>query len=108
MIKKDLYGASSLLGELVNTTYYLEVLLLKQGGKQSVANVYKLLEIARDFDKNFLGSLEDFIDYIERLKDTDESQAKMESEDADVVKIMTIHKSKGGLQIPCSSNTTNV
>lgn len=99
IIAKNLHGINLLLRELINRTYYLEVLLLNQGGKQLVANVYKLLEIARDFDKNFVGSLEDFIDYMEKLKSSDEAQAKIESENADVVKIMTIHKSKG-LQFP--------
>jgi ATP-dependent helicase/nuclease subunit A len=99
MAKKDLYGVYPLLNELINETYYLEGLLLHQGGRQLVSNVYKFLEIARKFDKEFVGSLEDFIDYIEKLKHTDESQAKIQGEDADAVKIMTIHKSKG-LQFP--------
>ncbi len=99
MVKKDLYGVYPLLNELIHEIYYLESLLLYQGGRQLVSNVYKFLEIARKFDKELAGSLEDFIDYIEKLKHTDESQAKIEGEDADVVKIMTIHKSKG-LQFP--------
>lgn len=99
IIKKDLYGVNDLLRRLIDRTYYLETLLLHRGGRQSVANVYKLLEIAKDFDKSIAGSLEDFIDYMDTLEDRDESQAKIESEDANVVKIMTIHKSKG-LQFP--------
>ena len=99
MVKKGLYGIYPLLIELLNNTYYMESLMLYHGGRQLVSNVYKFLELALDFDRNTSGSLEDFIDYIERLKDTDESQAKIQSEDADVVKLMTIHKSKG-LQFP--------
>ena len=68
IIAKNLHGINLLLRELINRTYYLEVLLLNQGGKQLVANVYKFLEIAKDFDKNFVGSLEDFIDYVEKQR----------------------------------------
>lgn len=99
MIKKDLYGINHLLEELIDSTHYLESLMLYPSGRQLVSNVYKFLSLALDFDRNSSGSLEDFIDYIERIKDSDESQAKIYSEDADVVKLMTIHKSKG-LQFP--------
>lgn len=99
ILKKGLYGIYDLLDEMMDKTYYLETLLLQRDGRQSVANIYKFLEIAKEFDKNIAGSLEDFIDYIEEKENTDESQAKIESEDANVVKIMTIHKSKG-LQFP--------
>ncbi|HSH36759.1 3'-5' exonuclease, partial [Schnuerera sp.] len=97
--KKGLYGVYPLLMELLEKTYYIESLMLTYSGRQLVSNIYKFLDLALDFDKNTSGSLEDFIDHIERLKDTDESQAKIQSEDADVVKLLTIHKSKG-LQFP--------
>jgi ATP-dependent helicase/nuclease subunit A len=97
--KKDTYNISYIIEDLIETTCYLEILLLQQGGKQSVANVYKFIEIAEEYEKTNNGTLEDFMDYIEEIKDNNESQAKVESEDADVVKILTIHKSKG-LQFP--------
>ena len=65
-----------MLKELINSTYYLEILLLNQGGRQLAANVYKFLEIAQITRPG--QGLGDFIDYIEKLKDTDESQAKIE------------------------------
>ncbi|MBZ2174495.1 UvrD-helicase domain-containing protein [Schnuerera sp. xch1] len=99
IIKKDLYGVYTLLNQLIEKTYYIDELMLKQGGKQLASNVYKFMDIALDFDKNTIGSLEDFIDYIEQNKDIDESQGKIYSESANVVKLMTIHKSKG-LQFP--------
>lgn len=99
IIKKDLYGIESLTKELIDSTYFMELLLLQQGGKQALSNVYKFLEIARGFDMKYSGSLEDFLDYIESIKDRDESQGRIESEQANVVKLMTIHKSKG-LQFP--------
>ena len=90
--KKDLCGVESITKELVDSTYFLETLLLQQGGIQALSNVYKFLEMAREFDMEYFGSLEDFIDYIESIRHKDESQGKIESEEANVVKIMTIHK----------------
>lgn len=99
MIKKDLYGVARLLKELIDQTYYLECLMLVPGGKQLASNVHKFIDMCLEYDKNSIGSLEDFIDYIEEMKSSEESKAKIYSEDANVVKLMTIHKSKG-LQFP--------
>ena len=96
-LKRDLLNPYELLNELIEMTYYKEVLMLKYGGKQRVANVHKFLELTRDYTEEENGTLADFIDYIEDLNrnDVDEAQAKIESEDGDSVKLMTIHKSKG-------------
>lgn len=96
---RDFYGLSRLVDELISRTYFIESLLLKQGGKQSIANVYKFKGIVKDYEKSNRATIEDFIDYLEEARDRDESQGKIESENADVVKILTIHKSKG-LQFP--------
>lgn len=102
IIKKDLYSVSKLVRQLIDRTYYLDSLLLLPGGKQMVSNINKFLDICIEYDRTSLGSLEDFIDYIEMMKDKgtlEEAQAKIYTEDANVVKLMTIHKSKG-LQFP--------
>ncbi len=97
IIKRDLLNVYDLLNELLEKTYYNEVLMLMYGGKQRVANVYKFLEMARTYTEENNGTISDFINYIEelKLKEIDESQAKIELEDGDSVKLMTIHKSKG-------------
>lgn len=102
LIKKDVYRVSRILRELIQKTYYLDTLMLNPSGMQLISNVYKFMDICNDFDKNLIGSLEDFIDYIENMKnsgDAEKSQSKIHTEDANVVKMMTIHKSKG-LQFP--------
>ena len=96
---RDFYGLSKLVDKLIKKTFFIETLLLTQSGKQSIANIYKFKDIAKDFERVNGGSLEDFIDYIEESRNRDESQGKVESENADVVKLLTIHKSKG-LQFP--------
>ena len=96
---RDLYGLTRLVDELILKTYFIEILLLKQGGKQCIANVHKFKDMAKKYELNFRGTITDFIDYLEEIKNRDEEEGKVESEDADVVKILTIHKSKG-LQFP--------
>jgi len=102
MLKKDLYGVSRILKELIDRTFYKEVLQFNPLGRQMILNVEKLMDICREFDRTSTNSLEDFLDYIEEIKnsgESNESKAKIYSEDANVVKLMTIHKSKG-LQFP--------
>lgn len=97
VLKRNMLNPYELIIELIEKTYYNQVLMLKYGGKQRVANVYKFLEMAKEYTEKENGTIEDFINYIEDMKrkNVDESQAKIQSEDGDSVKIMTIHKSKG-------------
>ncbi|NLY85106.1 MAG: UvrD-helicase domain-containing protein [Tissierellia bacterium] len=96
---KHLYGLEYLVDELISKTFFIESMLLKQGGRQAVANIHKFVDIVREYERDNIQSLEDFIDYLDEIKDMDESQEKIYSEDSNVVKILTIHKSKG-LQFP--------
>lgn len=95
--KKHIIGVDYLIKELLDKTYYPEILMLKFGGKQALANIYKFIDIAEGFINRENNSLEDFLEYIDELEreDYDESQAKIESEKSNTVKIMTIHKAKG-------------
>lgn len=96
---KDLYDISHIVEELIEKTLFIETLLLKSHGDQSMANVYKFLEITREYDSSSRPSLEDYIDYLEELRKKSEEEGVIHSEDANVVKLMTIHGSKG-LQFP--------
>lgn len=59
---------------------------------QAKANVIKFLEIAKQFDSNNY-SVEDFVEYFENNSNL--YQMSYEDEHSDLVKLMTIHKSKG-------------
>ncbi|HHV26119.1 MAG TPA: UvrD-helicase domain-containing protein [Tissierellia bacterium] len=97
ILKRNMLSSYELIKELVESTYYNQVLMLKYGGKQRVSNIYKFLEMAREYTEEENGTIEDFIGYVEEMKrkGIDESQAKIQSEDGNSVKLMTIHKSKG-------------
>lgn len=96
---KDLYSISFIVESLIEKTCFMETCLLKVGGKQGLANIYKFIEITNKFQSESNKSLEDFIDYLEDIKNSDESEGAMESESSNVVKLLTIHGSKG-LQFP--------
>lgn len=71
------------------------------GGRQRQANLRLLFERARRYEETSLKGLFSFIRFIERLKDNagDMGSAKALGENEDVVRIMSIHKSKG-LEFP--------
>src|SRR5699024_5188308 len=94
---KDIVKVDEILEELISKTHYTNSLMLQHGNKQKIANVYKFVDIAREYRKMHNGSMEEFIDYIEKLRieAIEESQAQIETEAGNTVKIMTIHKSKG-------------
>ncbi len=96
---KDVKNIAQITEELIEKTYFIETTLLKSNGKQSMGNIYKFIEMVKSYEKINKSSLEDFIDYIEEIKDGNEPEAIIESEDSNVVKLLTIHKSKG-LEFP--------
>ncbi len=70
-------------------------------GRQRRANVDMLLEKAIAYEKSSYKGLFHFVRYIEKLKkyEIDFGEADITSENEDVVRIMSIHKSKG-LEFP--------
>ncbi|MDR7870769.1 MAG: UvrD-helicase domain-containing protein [Tissierellaceae bacterium] len=96
---KNLYSVSEILNLLIEKTLFVETSLLKTEGNQIVANIYKFIEMTNEYYNENNNSLEDYIDYIEKMKASQESEGVIQSEEDDVVKLITIHSSKG-LQFP--------
>ena len=90
-----------LLTRIVTDFDYLNyVTALPAGGKRR-ANVEMLFTKASDFEKTSYFGLFHFVRYMEQLEkyDVDYGEAELLDENADVVRIMSIHKSKG-LEFP--------
>lgn len=85
---------------LSENNYFLYVTALP-GGEQRRANVAMLLEKAIAFEQTSYHGLFHFIRYMEQMEkyDVDYGEAGTFEEEADVVRIMSIHKSKG-LEFP--------
>lgn len=90
-----------LLQRLVEEHDYLNYVTALPGGSKRRANVEMLFTKASDFEKTSYFGLFHFIRYIEQLEkyDVDYGEADVLDENADVVRIMSIHKSKG-LEFP--------
>lgn len=90
-----------LLAKLIEDYDYLNYVTALPAGVQRKANVEMLLTKAEDYEKTAYYGLFHFIRYMEQLEkyDVDYGVANTLDEDADVVRIMSIHKSKG-LEFP--------
>ncbi len=90
-----------LLQTIVEDFAYLPYVTALPAGSKRKANVEMLFTKASDFEKTSYYGLFHFVRYIEQLEkyDVDYGQEEMLDESADVVRIMSIHKSKG-LEFP--------
>ena len=90
-----------LLEFIIDTTGYRNYVAAMPGGTRRRANVDMLLEKASSFENTSFKGLFNFIRYIEELEkyEVDFGEANVIDENADVVRIMSIHKSKG-LEFP--------
>ncbi len=87
-------------GIVYDTGYYAYVGTMPLGKKRQ-ANIDMLMERAKTYENTSYHGLFNFVRYIERLKsyDVDYGEASLSGENDNVVRIMTIHKSKG-LEFP--------
>ncbi|MCM1049092.1 MAG: helicase-exonuclease AddAB subunit AddA [Clostridiales bacterium] len=90
-----------LLQEIIRDYSYLSYVAAKPGGSRRRGNVEMLIVKAVDYEKTSYYGLYHFLRYIEQLEkyDVDYGEVNLQDENADVVRIMSIHKSKG-LEFP--------
>ncbi|MBO5209741.1 MAG: helicase-exonuclease AddAB subunit AddA [Lachnospiraceae bacterium] len=90
-----------LLQTIIRDYAYLSYVAARPSGNKRRANVEMLLVKASDYEKTSYYGLYHFLRYIEQLEkyDVDYGEANLQDENADVVRIMSIHKSKG-LEFP--------
>ncbi|BBF44076.1 ATP-dependent nuclease, subunit A [Lachnospiraceae bacterium KM106-2] len=90
-----------LIENIIDETGYYQYVLAMPAGEVRAANVDMLIQRAIDFETSSFSGLFDFNRYIEKLEkyDVDFGEAVVSNENDDVVRIMSIHKSKG-LEFP--------
>lgn len=92
---------NEVLSELIYDLGYIEYVSAMAGGTQKRANVEMLINKAIAYEKTSFKGLFHFVNYLKEIikSDAEEGEADVLDENADVVRIMTIHKSKG-LEFP--------
>ena len=99
--KSELMSIYSLLWEIMYNTGYYDYVGTMPAGKARQANLDLLLSKAAAFESTSYNGLFNFLRYIERMKkfNIDMGEASILGENEDLVRIMSIHKSKG-LEFP--------
>jgi ATP-dependent helicase/nuclease subunit A len=98
---KDRVPIAQLIGEVLSRTGYDAILLAEFLGERKLANLRKLIEQARSFDRSGVFTLADFITQLSQFvaRQPDEPLAATHPESSEVVRLMTIHQAKG-LEFP--------
>ena len=99
--ESDYLSLAELIWRVYTDTGFYNYVGLMPNGNLRQANLKILFERAKEYEKTSFKGLFNFIRFIERLKlgNNDMSSAKVIGENEDVVRIMSIHKSKG-LEFP--------
>ena len=92
---------AALIWTLYEETGFYDFMGALEGGDEAQANLKLLYERARKYEESGFKGIFNFIRYIERIEKRNEdlSGAQLINENHNVVRIMTIHKSKG-LEFP--------
>ncbi|GKV65821.1 MULTISPECIES: helicase-exonuclease AddAB subunit AddA [unclassified Sporosarcina] len=92
---------SELIWKVYQDTYYYEMVGILPNGKQRQANLRALHDRAMSYEKTSFRGLFRFLRFIDRMRKRgdDLGEARFMSEKENVVRIMTIHSSKG-LEFP--------
>jgi ATP-dependent helicase/nuclease subunit A len=98
---KDRLPIARLLGAVFADSGFDAATRFESLGDRKLANLWKLLDLARAFDRTGLFGLAEFIDRLGDFvrRQPREEQAATQPENADVVRLMTIHQAKG-LEFP--------
>lgn len=96
-LKARYYSISELIDEIYDTLDIKNIMLSMNDGIMRVANLDVLRDLAKGYENASYVGLFNFLRYIEKIKTLKDDQglAKVFDENNNVVRIMTIHTSKG-------------
>ena len=99
--EQEYLALDEIIWKIYSDTGYYNYVGLMPNGNMRQANLKMLFERARKYETSSFKGLYNFINFIEKLKNnsSDLSPAKIISENDNVIRIMSIHKSKG-LEFP--------
>lgn len=90
------FSISKLIRQILSDSDFLLIIKNRHNGEQELANIEKLLSIAKNFDKGGFKTLYDFVKFLDDslINKPDEAQAEGILSDSGV-QLMTIHQAKG-------------
>ncbi|MDD3239784.1 MAG: helicase-exonuclease AddAB subunit AddA [Lachnospira sp.] len=99
--KSEYMSIQELVWEVIYDTGYYDYVGTMPAGKQRQANVDILLQRASSFETTSYSGLFNFLRYVDRMKksEVDYGEASVLGENENLVRVMSIHKSKG-LEFP--------
>jgi len=95
---RDRAPTAEILLDVIRKTDFDAVMMAQRNGPQRVANIGKLIEITRELEREGTNALDEVVRFLrERAVDPAirEPEAQIAGEDDDVVRLMTVHQSKG-------------
>jgi ATP-dependent helicase/nuclease subunit A len=96
--RRDGATAAEILQDVIRKTNFDVVMQAQKDGPQRAANIGKLIEITRHLARQGTAALDEVVRYLhDRVNDPSvrESEAQIVSQDDDVVRLLTVHQSKG-------------
>lgn len=99
--KQEYLSLNELIWYIYESTNYYDFVNSNPNGELKTANLKLLFEKAKDYEKASFKGLYNFINYIDKISKSsgDMGSAKLIGENENVIRIMSIHKSKG-LEFP--------
>ena len=99
--KQEYLALDELIWYIYESTNYYDFVNSNPNGEIKTANLKLLFEKAKDYEKASFKGLYNFISYIDKISKSsgDVGSAKLIGENENVIRIMSIHKSKG-LEFP--------
>ena len=99
--KQEYLSLDELIWYIYESTNYYDFINSSPNGELKTANLKLLFEKAKDYEKASFKGLYNFINYIDKISKSsgDMGSAKIIGENENVIRIMSIHKSKG-LEFP--------
>ena len=91
---------SELINKIITDSNYLSIIASRNDSDQEIANINKLVNIARNFNSTGFRNIYDFLSFLKKSMSEldDESQASITA-NSNAIQMMTIHQSKG-LEFP--------
>ncbi|MBR5228027.1 MAG: helicase-exonuclease AddAB subunit AddA [Clostridia bacterium] len=96
-----MYSIPYVITELFNKTPIYEAIAIEKQAEQKKVNLDALIQVAHEFEKTGTSTIYSFIQYVENIKKREgkTDSPRLIGENENVVRIMTIHHSKG-LEFP--------